>query len=105
MEWPRDSLRGRIFFNIPSIGIMVLGENFRQIFGFKRLIRKVFRNKDLFCQRTLKTVLGQLRGVSWNGHSSKLPQSELYLRTLVGCKSTNFVVSRFISVVDEMRYK
>jgi hypothetical protein len=48
-----------------SFGIIELGGNSRQIFAFKGLIRKIFRNKDLGCQRALKMGLGQLRGPSW----------------------------------------
>jgi hypothetical protein len=48
-----------------SIGIIGLGRNSSQIFEFKGLIRKIFRNKDLGCQRALKMGLGQLRGASW----------------------------------------
>jgi len=47
------------------IGIIGLGGNSRQVFEFKGLIGKVFRNKDLGCQRALKMGLGQLRGPSW----------------------------------------
>jgi len=43
---------------------MGLGRNSRQIFGFKRLICKIFRNKDLAPQIALKMALGQLRGSS-----------------------------------------
>lgn len=35
------------FFIFRSIGIIGLGKNFRQIFGFKAVTRKIFRNKDL----------------------------------------------------------
>jgi hypothetical protein len=80
-----------------SIRIMMLGENSRKILGFKGLIRKIFRNKDLACQRALKMVLGQLRGASFaDGHISKLPQSGFYYRIW-------WVISQSISVVDEMR--
>src|SRR5208282_620489 len=48
-----------------SIGIMGLGRKSRQIFGFKGLIGKVFRNKHLAPQIALKMALGQLRGPSW----------------------------------------
>jgi len=48
-----------------SIGIIELGGKSRKIFEFKGLIRKIFRNKDLACQRALKMGLGQLRGPSW----------------------------------------
>ena len=48
-----------------SFGIMELGKKSRKIFEFKGLIRKIFRNKDLGCQRALKMGLGQLRGPSW----------------------------------------
>ena len=48
-----------------SIGLIGLGRNSSQIFEFKGLIRKIFRNKDLGCQRALKMGLGQLRGPSW----------------------------------------
>jgi hypothetical protein len=85
-----------------SIRIMVLGKNSRQIFGFKRLIRKVFRNKDLSCQRRLKMVLGAASRCVVNGRTLKLPQSELHLLTLAGCKSTNFFVSQIIVAVDEI---
>jgi hypothetical protein len=39
--------------------------NFCQVFEFKGLIRKVFRNKDLAPPRAFKMGLGQLRGPSW----------------------------------------
>src|SRR5271157_2098273 len=45
-----------------SFGIIGLGGKSRQVFGFKGLIGKVSRNKDLACQRALKMGLGQLRG-------------------------------------------
>jgi hypothetical protein len=48
-----------------SFGIMELGKKSRKIFEFKGLICKIFRNKDLACQRALKMGLGQLRGPSW----------------------------------------
>jgi hypothetical protein len=48
-----------------SFGIIELYRKSRQVFGFKRLIGKVFRNKDLGCQRALKMGLGQFRGLSW----------------------------------------
>src|ERR1035437_2551682 len=48
-----------------SFGIIELGGKSRQVFGFKGLIGKVFRNKDLICQIALKMGLGQLRGPSW----------------------------------------
>jgi hypothetical protein len=58
-----------------SFEIIGLGENSRKIFDFKGLIRKIFRNKDLACQRALKMALGQLRGaVLGDGHASALPQ-------------------------------
>jgi len=44
---------------------MGLGGNYRQIFEFKGVIRKIFRDKGLGCQRALKIGLGQLRGPSW----------------------------------------
>ena len=48
-----------------SFGIIGLGGKSRQVFGFKGLIGKVSRNKDLACQRALKMGLGQLRGPFW----------------------------------------
>jgi hypothetical protein len=48
-----------------SFGIIGLGGKSRQVFGFKGVIGKVFRNKDLGCQRALKMGLEQLRGPSW----------------------------------------
>ena len=54
-----------------SIGIIGLGGKSRKIFEFKGLIRKIFRNKDLACQRALKMVLGQLRGPSWETNTLK----------------------------------
>jgi hypothetical protein len=58
----------RVYYYPPpprSFGILGLGRNSRKIFGFKGLIRKIFRNKELSCQRALKMGLGQLRGPSW----------------------------------------
>ena len=37
----------------------------RKIYGFKGLIWKIFRNKDLASKIALKMVLGQLRGPYW----------------------------------------
>src|ERR1019366_3086588 len=48
-----------------SFGIMGLDGKSRKIFEFKGLICKIFRNKDLACQRALKMGLGQLRGPPW----------------------------------------
>jgi hypothetical protein len=45
-----------------SFRIKRLGKNSRQIFEFKRLICKIFRNKDLAQRTGLKTVLGQFGG-------------------------------------------
>jgi len=60
-----------------------LRKNSRQVFGFKRLIGKVFRNKDLGCQRALKMGLGQLRGPSWEtGTLIAAPIRFLLLRTV-----------------------
>ena len=47
------------------IGIIELQAKALKIFEFKGLIVKIFRNKDLACQRALKMALGQLRGSSW----------------------------------------
>jgi hypothetical protein len=52
----------------------MLGENSRKILGFKGLIRKIFRNKDLACQRALKMALRQLRvAVLGDWHTSNYP--------------------------------
>src|ERR1035441_4380689 len=41
-----------------AFGIIDLGRNSRQVFGFKGLTGKVFWNKDLSCQRALKMGFG-----------------------------------------------
>ncbi len=58
----------RIYYYPPPprcFGIIELGRNSRKIFGFKGVIGKIFRNKDLALQIALKMTLGQIRGVSW----------------------------------------
>jgi len=52
-------------FISPIFGITELGKKSRKIFEFKRLICKIFWNKDLTLQRALQIGLGQLRGPSW----------------------------------------
>ena len=78
---------------IPLIGIIELQAKTLKILEFKGPIVKIFRNKDLSCQRALKIGLGQFRGaVLVDGRASKLPQSEslsLSLRTTV-LKSMDF---------------
>src|SRR5271157_6333419 len=63
-----------------SFGIIGLGGKSRQVFGFKGLIGKVSRNKDLACQRALKMGLGQLRGPFWE---TDKPQSCPNQKTIV----------------------
>ena len=68
-----------------AIGITELGRNSRKIFGFKGLIGKIFRNKDLAPQIQLKMALGQLRGPSWETAHVRLPQSgEIFAALRVG---------------------
>jgi hypothetical protein len=77
-----------------SFGIIGLGRNSSQIFEFKGLIRKIFRNKDLGCQRALKIGLGAAsRAVLVDGYTSKLPQSDLY-------RHARRVLSQWISITD-----
>ena len=57
-------LRGGTPLPLP-IGIIELQAKRPKISEFKGLIVKIFRNKDLGCQRALKIGLGQLRGPSW----------------------------------------
>jgi hypothetical protein len=47
------------FFLLRSFGIIGLGGNSRQIYGFKGVIRKIFRNKEL---ATLNSFEGRRRG-------------------------------------------
>jgi hypothetical protein len=53
---------------------MELRKNFRQIFGFKGLIRKIFRNKDLSCQRALKMGWGSFEGNLRDRHTAGYPK-------------------------------
>ena len=80
-----------------SFGIMGLGRKSCKVFGFKGLIGKISRNKDLACQRALKMILGQLRGASWwTTHLETAPIRSLLLRS-VGCMSINFDRGRILS--------
>ena len=78
---------------LPLIGIIELQAKTLKILEFKGPVAKIFRNKDLSCQRAMKMVLGQFRGaVLVDRRASKLPQSEslsLSLRTTV-LKSMDF---------------
>jgi hypothetical protein len=58
-----------------SFGIIGLGGKSRQVFGFKGLTGKVFRNKDLGCQRALKWVWGSFEGRLGRRTHFSLPQS------------------------------
>src|SRR5208283_5413258 len=51
------------FFKLWSFKIIGLGKNYRQIFEFKGLIRKIFRNKDL--ASVLKPRAPRLPHRSW----------------------------------------
>ena len=62
---------------LPLIGIIELQAKTLKILEFKGPVAKIFRNKDLSCQRAMKMVLGQFRGaVLVDRRASKLPQSE-----------------------------
>jgi hypothetical protein len=82
-----------------SFGIIGLGEKSRQIFEFKGLIRKIFRNKELGCQRALKMGLGQLRGPSWETGAPLTAPIRFPLSRTAGWKS----VTRDPGVCDEKR--
>jgi len=73
-----------------SIGIIELGGKSRQVFEFKRLIGKVFRNKDLGLQRAPKMVMGSLgRAVFDTGsrlaHFLAALINDIVVQTGVGC--------------------
>jgi hypothetical protein len=58
----------------------------RQVFEFKGLRCKVFRNKDLDCQRALKMALEQLsRAVLVDGYTSERPNHGTWSHWLGGC--------------------
>jgi hypothetical protein len=64
---------------LPLIGIIELRAKILKILEFKGPIVKIFRNKDLSCQRALKIGLGQLRGPSlWTDAPRNCPNQNLY---------------------------
>jgi hypothetical protein len=80
-----------------SSGIIDLGGKSRQVFGFKGLRGKVFRNKELGCQRALKWVWGSFRGPSWEtGTLLAAP-----IRSLLSRTARWMSVTQVQSVCDE----
>ena len=79
------------------IGIIGLGRDSREIFEFKGLIRKIFWNKELGCQRALKMGLGQLRGPSWlTGTPRNCPNQ-------ISIVAHDGVLCQWISITDDER--
>jgi hypothetical protein len=57
-----------------SFGIIELGGKSRQIFGYKGLICKIFRNKDLRLSKSAENGFGAAsRSVLGDGHTSDCP--------------------------------
>jgi hypothetical protein len=62
-----------------SFGIKDLGGGSRQVFGFKGLAGKVFKNQCLKLSRSAENGFGAVSRAVWvGGRISKLPQSDLY---------------------------
>jgi hypothetical protein len=73
----------------PSIlRIMDLARISSQNIPDKGLIAKIFRNKDLACQKPPKMVSGSFEG-RLDGRILKLPQSDFYFDAYLAAKSRN----------------
>ena len=78
----------------PSFGIKDLEGSTRQVFGFKGLAAKVFKNQRLNLSKSAENGFGAVsRSVFVDRRASKLPQSDLYRHAPRG-------LSQSVSITD-----